>query len=404
MTTSQKESSWGKIKLSNVVNFIIDNRGRNPEYYTEKGIPVIDNFMITGEKFLRLENTKRYIDESIYKSFIRKEIIEDDVLVTLVGNGFGNIACAPKEKAVIIQNTIGLRASQDYSQSFLFYSLRFEKNNITALDRGAAQPSVKVGDLMNVEVFNPPLRTQNKIAVVIASYDNLIENNNKRIKILESIVQKLYIEWFVKNKTTNDYLKASIDNVAVVHRGKSYSSEDIKDVEGIPFVNLKCVNRYGGFRYDGLKAFSGDYKDSHVVKNGDIVMAVTDMTQERMIVARVARIPSLDGGFGVISMDLVKIEPKENTNKSWLYCFLRYSGLGDKLKNSANGANVLHLNPSRISEYELSVPPFDVQESFANLVEKMLLLQERLLVENRNLQSARDLLIPQLISGKIEIK
>lgn len=344
---------------------------------------------------------EQYIDEDK----VPKQFIADDN--SLIYTRTGQVGLVFRNKyGVVHNNCFKIKPKNIIDKNFLYYALKQDRvyNEVNQIAQKAAQPDITHPAFKSVKIEVPELATQKIISEVLSVYDSLIENNEKRIKILESMVQKLYVEWFVKNSKSKNWQQVSLENIAIVHRGKSYSSEDIKDVEGIPFVNLKCVNRYGGFRYDGLKAFSGDYKDSHVVKNGDIVMAVTDMTQERMIVARVARIPSLGGGFGVISMDLVKIEPKKNTNKSWLYCFLRYSGLGDKLKNSANGANVLHLSPSRISEYELSVPPYDVQELFANLVEEILLLQERLLAENRNLQSARDLLIPQLISGKIEIK
>ncbi len=397
----QIKNGWEKVKLKDIAQ-VVDSLHITPTY-ADFGYPMV---RVTDIKFgyLKINNCLK-VDESVYKEFSKKHIPTiGDLVFSRVGSlgitsyvGGNDKFCLGQNTAFIIPNI---------KNRFLYFWLTssFGKSEIDKKTTGSSQKTISLESIKNLEICLPSDTEQENIAYVISRYDDLIENNEKRIKILESMAQKLYTEWFITNSTSKNWQKVSLGNIAIVHRGKSYSSEDVKDVEGIPFVNLKCVNRYGGFRYDGLKAFSGGYKDSHVVKNGDIVMAVTDMTQERMIVARVARIPSLRGSFGVISMDLVKIEPKENTNKSWLYCFLRYSGLDDKLKNSANGANVLHLNPSRISEYELSVPPFEVQESFANLVEKMLLLQERLLVENRNLQRARDLLIPQLVSGKILIK
>jgi type I restriction enzyme, S subunit len=403
LSDAQIKNGWSIVKLGDCINKIIGGgtpSKSNPSYWNG-GIPWASVKDMSDGNY-RLDKTQDNISEiGLHNS--ASNLISSGTVVVSTRMGLGRIFIN-KIDIAINQDLKAIIPNEKIDNNFLLYAYINKSEEIKRLGTGSTVSGIRLDDIKNLKILLPPISTQKDIASTLSTYDNLIENNEKRIKILESMAQKLYSEWFVKNNTANGYQKASLDSVAVVHRGKSYSSEDIKDVEGIPFVNLKCVNRYGGFRYDGLKAFSGEYKESHVVRNGDIVMAVTDMTQERMIVARVARIPSLDGGFGVISMDLVKIEPKENTNKSWLYCFLRYSGLGDKLKNSANGANVLHLNPSRISEYELSVPPFEVQDSFANLVENMLLLQEKLLVENRNLQRARDLLIPQLVSGKILIK
>ncbi len=187
-------------KLGEVVGYIADNRGKNPSYYVESGVPVIDNFMITGKRSIDLSLTKRFVDEKTYKEFIRKEIKKDDVLVTLVGNGFGQIALAPEERSVIIQNTVGLRSNDLSLNSYLFYLLSKYKEAITGLDRGAAQPSVKVGDLLDIEIDLPDFPIQNKIAEILSAYDEKIENNNLIIKKLEATAQTLFDEWFVNFK------------------------------------------------------------------------------------------------------------------------------------------------------------------------------------------------------------
>jgi type I restriction enzyme S subunit len=284
---------------------------------------------------------------------------------------------------------------------FFYYLLKSKVNLINSLATGATYKEINKSTFSNIEVLIPNLSYQKIVSDVLSAYDNLILNNEKRIKVIDSITENLYRKSFVKNTTKTS---SNLDAIAIVHRGKSYSSEDISSSDGIPFVNLKCMNRNGGFRYDGLKSFSGDYKENHVVKNGDMVMAVTDMTQDRAIVARTARIPILDGGFGVISMDLVKIEPKDGVDKTWLYSFLRYSDFGNSVKEYANGANVLHLNPARISEYKLDIPSIGAQKGYSEITESMFDLQDKLSAENRRLQEARDFLIPQLVGGKLEVK
>ena len=107
-----------------------------------------------------------------------------------------------------------------------------------------------------------------------------------------------------------DWELKKLGEVAETFRGRSYRSVDLAEEGGLPFLNLKCLDRDGGFRRTGLKRYIGEYKDSHVAKKGDIVIGVTDMTQERRIVARAALVPTLDKEFGVSSMDLVRIEPK----------------------------------------------------------------------------------------------
>src|SRR5665647_847381 len=165
--------------------------------------------------------------------------------------------------------------------------------------------------------IHPPL-TQRKILSILSAYDDLIENNLRRIIILEDMAQDLYREWFVKRhfpgyqhtrnvdsslgRIPDGWQVKSISEVSIIHRGRSYRSVDLADEGGRPFINLKCINRDGGFRSPGIKRYTGLFKGVHKVRAGEIVMAITDMTQERRIVARVGRVSRLDADFGVISM------------------------------------------------------------------------------------------------------
>jgi type I restriction enzyme S subunit len=145
---------WEKVKLIDIIDFKVDNRGRNPNYYCEKGIPVLDNHLINNSPYVNLNNAKRFLDEELYDNFIRKYLEPNDVLITLVGT-VGNIAMAPKSKCSIIQNTIGLRCNDLCNQYFLYWFLKLNKQSILNYNRGSAQPSVKVGDLLSINIDLP---------------------------------------------------------------------------------------------------------------------------------------------------------------------------------------------------------------------------------------------------------
>lgn len=248
-------------------------------------------------------------------------------------------------------------------------------------------------------IHTPNVFTQKEIADVLMGYDNLIENNTRRIQILEQMAQAIYSEMF----TLTAGREIPLGDVIMIHRGKSYRGDELSDTNGLPFVNLKCIDRDGGFRKSGLKRFTGGYKDTQKVIIGDIVMAVTDMTQDRRIVARAARVPTLDGGFGIISMDLVKIEPKTGNDKDYIYSLLRWSGFPDEVKNHANGANVLHLIPERITDYKTYIAPVEKQKEFGEKVGHMFTLIDNLELQNESLRQSRDLLLPKLVTGEIRV-
>ena len=285
---------------------------------------------------------------------------------------------------------------------YLYYSLLFNQDSIKQIAGGAATPIVNKTVFENTEISVHSYDDQKRLGRVLSAYDELFENNMMRIKILESMARLFYRHYFEQSEA-DDWESLPLNDCLLVHRGKSYKSSELSKNEGLPFVNLKCVNREGGFRKDGLKKFTGSYKPTQLVVKGDIVVAVTDMTQERMIVARAARVPSLDGGSGVISMDLVKIEPRDGFERDYIYSLLRWSRFSSEVKNHANGANVLHLLPARITDYQITVAPLNIQQEFAYLVEPIFDLIDNLQLKNESLSKSLNLLLPHLMTDEIRV-
>ena len=177
---------WEEKKLGDLIEFIVDNRGKNPRYYCNEGIPVIDNFMIKNNYHPKLREATRFIDENLFNNFIRKYIEPYDTVITLVGNGIGNITLVPKEKSVIIQNTLGLRFSND--KIFMFYCLLSKNREIKHLDRGMAQPSIRQDELLDIEIKTPKdLEEQEKIGNYFQKLDNQIDLQQKELKKLKNI-------------------------------------------------------------------------------------------------------------------------------------------------------------------------------------------------------------------------
>jgi len=304
---------------------------------------------------------------------------------------------------------------------FLFQWLRANTYEILGRvdEAGHGTTRIQTDRLLSLPISVPPLSIQRRIARILSAYDDLIENNQRRIRILEGMARSLYREWFAHfrypgyesiplvesplGKIPQGWEVKNIGDVAVTFRGRSYRSVDLAVEGGIPFLNLKCLDRDGGFRRSGLKRYIGDFKEAHLARKGDIVMAVTDMTQERRIIARAALVPSLNSEFGVFSMDLVRIEPKGEMQKSFLYSFFRYSSFADEVKQHANGANVLHLSPERITDFRFSVPPADLMERFVRFVAPSLEQMDVLQNQTTNLRCTRDLLLPRLMSGQIDV-
>lgn len=308
---------------------------------------------------------------------------------------------------------------------YFYYWLTQEKNTnylqTIAENNVATYPSIAPKDIENMSIELPSVIIQQKIAKILSNYDDLIENNNRRIKILEEMAQKIYKEWFVDfkfpghetttfkdselGKIPKGWTIEKVSNISKLSKGKSYKSSELVDNNsGLPFLNLKCIERDGGFKREGLKWFVGKYNDSHIVLPEDIIMAVTDMTQERRLVARPARIPHNWFNKYIMSMDLVKLMPNIDINKTYFYCLLKYSKFSDEVKNHANGANVLHLNPQNIENFELVIAKKETRELFGKIVKNIYNEIDLLNLKNEKLKQSRDILLPRLISGEVDVE
>jgi type I restriction enzyme S subunit len=289
------------------------------------------------------------------------------------------------------------------------------KMRFRSFTQGAAQDNLSQEKLLSIKFPVPELSVQKRVADILSAHDDLIENNRKRIALLEEAARLLYREWFLHLRFPGHEHSALVDglpanwsrlpirDLADLYRGKSYSSAELVEVDGQQFVNLKCIDRNGGFRSSGLKRFRGESKPQHGVDPGDIVVAVTDMTRDALVVARAARIPRSVGSEAVFSMDLVKLKPKPIIDRAWLYGLLRYSSFPMEVREKATGATVLHLLPKHIEAWEALVPTPVLRNMFGEHHEALLAQIDSLELQNEKLAEARDLLLPPLMNGEIAV-
>ena len=119
-------------------------------------------------------------------------------------------------------------------------------------------------------------------------------------------------------------------------------------------VNLKNIRAFGGYNRNAEKRFVGQFKDNQILSAGDVIMGVTDMTQERRLVGHVALVPNM-GETMIFSMDLIKLIPKR-TDNLFLYSAMIFGGVSKRISPLANGVNVLHLKPEAIMGVEMLIP------------------------------------------------
>ena len=422
------QNDWIEYTLGELCERVsVGHVGPTTEFFCEafEGVPLIRSMNVKPGKLVT--HNIAYVTKEFHRKLKKSQLKPHDILIVRVGANRGDCCVVPKGVGEINCANIVFARPKDKS-GYLGYFFRspLGQGVLQSFSTGAAQGVINTGSIECIKINCPSLSDQKKIACILSAYDDLIENNNQLIQLLEDMAEGIYKEWFVRfrfpgyeqtkffNKEGSEVVygtkgaipegwqKSQLKNHIKYFRGKSYSSAELRENEGLAMLNLKNINRQGGFRRDGLKYFEGKYNPNNEAYTGDIIMAVTDMTQEREIVGRVARVPDMGIDKFIISMDLIRIEPLK-LPKAFMYCFFRFSKIGFQLKEFANGANVLHLTPSLIGFQKVIMPDIKVCESFVKIIEPILTEIDFLNNKNQILQDTRDLLLPRLISGKLSV-
>lgn len=193
-----------------------------------------------------------------------------------------------------------------------------------------------------------------------------------------------------------------IDEIANIIKGKSYKSSELEKSK-TALVTLKSFNRGGGYRLDGLKEYTGKYKPEQEVFAGELIIAYTDVTQAADVIGKPAMVMS-DSNYQhlVISLDVGVVRPFNDVYKHFLYCLAMTESFQAHTKSFCTGTTVLHLGKDAVPSFEFINPNNELLHVFykqtSPIFEKINLHIE----ENKNLEKARDLLLPRLLSGEIK--
>ena len=169
-------------------------------------------------------------------------------------------------------------------------------------------------------------------------------------------------------------------------------------------INLACIDRNRKYRDGELKYHNGYVPDDAYLNAGDLLIACTDLTREREIIGCPILVPD-DGNRYTYSMDIAKITfPSNEINDLYMYMALRTDFYHNYIKAWASGTNVLHLNLEGLDWYKMCIPPVELQNKFADMINGIHSKKSEVLSENQQLTSLRDFLLPMLMNGQVKVK
>lgn len=310
---------------------------------------------------------------------------------SLVASGAGkcSIVSSLSENTTFESHLIRVRLDKaKCNPLYYFYLFQLPYNPIKAIVNQCAQAGIRGSELCKVKVQKPDIKVQNKVASILSKYDTLIENNIKRIRILEKMAENLYKEWFVRFRFSG-HEKVEMENgLPKGWKVKRYEEElNVKYGKGLPTNRLT---------EDGFPVFGS---------NGQIGFYTSYMYDTPQIL-----ISCRGASSGVVNISL----PKSFVTNNSLVCeltdktesvfeYLKYYFLNTNLVQYQTGSAQPQITINNVVKLKMLVPSHEVQCAFSKKIRVIDKEVANLQNQNSLLARQRDLLLPRLMSGKLEI-
>lgn len=311
---------------------------------------------------------------------------------SLVASGAGkcSIVSVLSEKTTFESHIIRVRLNKKICNPlYYFYLFQLPYNPIKAIVNQCAQAGIRGSELCKIKVQKPSLSVQNSVSCILGKYDNLIENNTKRIRLLEKMAENLYKEWFVRfrfpghenvemeNGLPKGWKRGSLSDVCVFKRGKNITSREMEE-GNVPVISA------------GLEP-SGYHSCSNV-KGTNVTMSSSGANAGYIAIHY----------SDIWAADCSYIE--ESTTANIYYVYELLNNIRYVINNFQRGAAQPHVYPKDVNRIKLILPSEDLMEKANDRLKMMHKEIHNLQKQNSLLARQRDLLLPRLMSGKLEVK
>ena len=380
----------GEVLVGNYIQTLRQkHKIKRSEYLPNGLIPVVDQ----GQEFIAgyINDTERAYDEKL------------PVIV------FGDHTCTLKYVnfpfAVGAEGTQLIRPTKEFDIRYLYYALR----NLP-LEQFGYQRHFKY--LKTSKVFCPPMRVQHKIAAVLSTYDDLIENNTCRIKILEEMAQTLYREWFVHFRFPGHEKVPMVESpLGAIPQGwkvkkladlvvtqYGYTESATEDEVGPKFVRGKDINKtsYIDWRTVPFCPIESKKHAKYQLDAGDIlVIRMADPGKVAIIEKEIE---------AVFASYLIRLKLRSNLlSPYYLFYALSDDRYQDYIYGVSTGTTRKSASAGVITGFDLAIPTEEVRNRFEEVIGPLRKVLNNLLEQNQNLRQTRDLLLPKLISGEVDV-
>jgi type I restriction enzyme S subunit len=414
---SASPSNWEIKDLRDVPIAIIDgDRGKNypaKEEFSPEGFCLFLNTGNIQNDTFDFTNCD-FITENKDALLRKGKLSRNDIVLTTRGT-VGSIGYFHRgiqhDHIRINSGMVILRCGRSLSPSY-FYQLFKSKTLKTQFElysSGSAQPQLPIKDLRRVKLLIPKLATQQKIAAILSAYDERIENNKRRIALLENLAEEIYREWFVRLRfpghenvkkikgVPEGWEVKRISEIVNFLSGYSFKSETYTPSGRFGVVTIKNVQE-GYFIpecTDFIDEPPANMKEHCVLNAGDVLMSLT---------GNVGRVCHVYGSDMLLNQRVAKLESRLKNASQFVYYTFNNRSMIQLIENLSLGSTAqMNLSAIQLGKQKLVVPDADLLFRFENAIQPLTSLKLNLYNQSEKLKGARDRLLPRLISGKLPV-
>ena len=379
---------WKKIKISDLGKVITGNTPprKNPELYGEHTIFIKPTDVSEGEKYTY--NPEECYSELGFNKYKNSLIPKGSTCVVTIGS-IGKKMTKAHCDCFINQAMNAVIPNKYYDEEFVFYVLKYNLVQLKTLDSGTAsgRENVSKSSFSNINLLVPAeKKIQHKIGSILSAYDDLIENNLKRIKLMEETLQIILNKL---SKETDSNPSLIYPEIADFEKGFEPGSNNYVEENSnrlIPFIRVGDLSSRESKLY-----ISSELKGIKMTQSDDILI-------------------SMDGSIGIVSVGINgayssgirKVVLKNELLKGLIYAFLKSSTGQSQIMTFAKGSTILHAS-SCIPKLKVFLPNEKKFKNELELSNSCLDQIIKLINQNKKLKESRDILLPKLMNGTINV-
>lgn len=403
---------WKEYTVADVISTVIDYRGKTPKKlggeWSDSGYRALSAKNIKTGKIVQLDSI-RYVSEEMYKYWMKEEVQKEDIIITSEAP-FGQIYYWDSdEKIVLSQRLFAVRVNQRFYPKYIYFYMTssFFQAELAGRATGTTVVGLRQPELLKCKIFAPDYQEQKRIADTLWCLEQKINNNEEINNNLEQQALVLFRHYFMDFEpygccAPSNWSKVSLDDVCTrITDGSHYSPSDVPGAP-YPMYSVKNMETYG-FNSTSCKHITAEdfhkmQKNDCIPRLNDILVAKDGSYLKEIFICSEEKDEAILSSIAIFRPNTEVIIPE-----ILLYLLKQPSIRKDVGDNYVSGSALPRIVLKDFKKYTFLLPPMTEQLKIGAVLHAIRMQTKENIDEIQNLSALRDTLLPQLISGKLDV-